>query len=86
MVIGMISYRPLWILLATRKLKNADVARMAGISRTTLTKLTNDYAVNLDIIDRLCSSLNCQTGDVTEYVPGPQPHPVGKGSGTPVKD
>jgi len=30
---------------------------------------TNEY-VSLEVIDKLCAALNCQPGDLFEYVPG----------------
>jgi len=69
----MISYKPFQKLLIDRGLKKKDIINTAGISNATVAKLnTNDY-VSLEIIDKICSALNCQPGDLLEYLPGPVP-------------
>lgn len=50
-------------------MKKQDIMQMTGISKATMAKLnTNDY-VSLEIIDKICSALNCQPGDLIEYIP-----------------
>jgi len=66
----MISYKPFQKLLIDRGLKKKDIINAAGISNATVAKLnTNDY-VSLEIIDKICAALNCQPGDLLEYLPG----------------
>ncbi len=65
-----ISYKPLLKLLIDKDLKKQDLAKMAGISKVTLAKLSKNDPVSLDVIDRICAALNCQPGDLLEYVPG----------------
>lgn len=65
----MISYKPFQKLLIDKGLKKQDVIRAANISNATMAKLnTTDY-VSLEIIDKLCAALNCQPGDLLEYIP-----------------
>ena len=65
----MISYKPFQKLLIDKGLKKQDVIKQANISNATMAKLnTNDY-VSLEIIDKLCAALNCQPGDLIEYIP-----------------
>lgn len=65
-----ISYKPLLKLLIDRNMKKKDIMFLAGISKNTMAKLsTNDY-ISLEVIDKLCAVLNCQPGDLLEYVPG----------------
>jgi DNA-binding Xre family transcriptional regulator len=61
-----ISYRPLFILLASRGLKKTDLLTLAGISRGTLARFAKGEPVTLDVIDKLCKVLKCQPGDVLE--------------------
>ena len=48
-------------LLGERKLKISDVTRDTGINRGTLTRLYHETAerVELDVLDALCTYLNC---------------------------
>ncbi|CVK17537.1 helix-turn-helix domain-containing protein [Sporomusa sphaeroides] len=65
----MISYKPFLKLLIDKEMKKQDIMQLTGISKATMAKLnTNDY-VSLEIIDKLCAALNCQPGDLIEYIP-----------------
>jgi DNA-binding Xre family transcriptional regulator len=65
-----ISYKPLFVLLASRGLKKTDLLTMAGISRGTLARFAKRESVSMDIINKLCKALDCQPGDIVEYVKG----------------
>ena len=39
------------------------------MSESTLQKFRNGELVSLDNIDRLCKILDCQPGDIMEYIP-----------------
>ncbi|MFW6027023.1 MAG: helix-turn-helix domain-containing protein [Candidatus Woesearchaeota archaeon] len=65
----MISYKPLMKLLIDLEIKKTELAERIGISSATLAKFnTNDY-VSLEVIDRICEELDCQPGDIIEYIP-----------------
>lgn len=66
----MISYKLFQKMLIDRSLKKQDVMKAAGISNATMAKLNTNQYVSLEIIDKLCAALNCQPGDLLEYVPG----------------
>lgn len=61
-----ISYKRLWKLLIDRDIKKKDLARMAGISISSVTKLTNNENVTTDVLLRICSALNCDLSDILE--------------------
>ena len=42
--------------------------KVAGITSTTLARLSKNQTVNIEIIDRICCALHCQPGDLMEYV------------------
>jgi DNA-binding Xre family transcriptional regulator len=64
-----ISYRPLFVLLASKNLKKTDLLALIGISRGTLARFAKGEAVSLDVIEKLCAYFACQPGDIMEYVP-----------------
>ncbi len=68
----MISYKPFQKMLIDRGLKKQQILKMAGISNATMAKLNTNEYVSLEIIDRLCSALNCQPGELIEHIPGPK--------------
>lgn len=64
----MISYKPFLKLLIDRDLKKQDVLNLTGISKATMAKLSTNEYVSLEVIDKLCAALNCQPGDLLEYI------------------
>lgn len=59
------------ILLAEKGLKITDVSRETGISRTTLTSLSNNYSkgVQFDTVNELCNYLNTTPDKLLSYIP-----------------
>lgn len=64
----MISYKPFQKMLIDRGMKKQQVLIDADISNATMAKLNTNSYVSLEIIDKLCKALNCQPGDLIEYV------------------
>lgn len=58
-------------MMGERKLKIADVARMTGLHRNTITLLYEETAarIDLDAIDKLCEVFGCRVGDLLEKIP-----------------
>ena len=63
----MFSYKPLWKLLIDRGIKKRDLVPLANISRSTLYHLDCGDRVSLDVLDKLCTVLNCQIEDILEH-------------------
>ena len=70
---GKISYERLWMRFKQAGLSTYEIRKRGIISEATLTKLRqNDYIggnVTTDAIASLCAALNCQPGDIMEYIP-----------------
>jgi len=64
-----ISYEPLWHLLIKKKLIKTDLVRIANLSPNTVAKLSKNQYIDVRTLERICAALNCQPGDVIEYVP-----------------
>lgn len=63
-----LSYNRMWKLLVDKKMSKADLRKAADIAPNTMTKLRRDETVNLAILDRICETLDCDFGDIMEYV------------------
>jgi DNA-binding Xre family transcriptional regulator len=63
-----ISYRPLWILLASKELKKTDLMELVKLSPATIAKLSKNQPVDGKILQRLCEYFDCQPGEIMEYV------------------
>ncbi len=58
------SYNPLWKLLVDKGLNKSDLRELAGISKTTIARMTQGKPVNLSVLDKICNTLNCTLSDI----------------------
>ena len=65
-----ISYNKMWELLIDKNMSTADLRKIANIAPNTMTKLRRNESVNLAILSRICAVLQCDFGDIIEYIPG----------------
>ena len=63
-----VDYTNLRIQLAKKNMTNADLRRKTGISTAILTKLNKGEYVAMSVLDRICKALDCNLGDVAEFV------------------
>lgn len=61
-----ISYNKLWKLLIDKNMKKKDLQRLSGISSATITKLGRNENVNTEILQKICTALECDICDVME--------------------
>ena len=64
-----ISYNKLWKLLVDKKMSKADLRKAAGIAPNTMTRLRRDEEVTLTVLNRICSTLEVDIGDIMEFLP-----------------
>ncbi len=58
------------VMMAKRKMGLTELAGKVGITLANLSILKNNKAkaVRLETLDAICKTLNCQPGDILEYV------------------
>jgi DNA-binding Xre family transcriptional regulator len=61
-----ISYKKLWKLLIDKDMKKKDLREAAGISTSSMAKLSKNENVNTDILVKICKALNCDIADIME--------------------
>ena len=64
-----VSYKKLWKLLIDKDMMKKDLRAMTGVSTTTMSRLSKDENVSMDVIEKICTVLNCDVGDIMEFVP-----------------
>lgn len=64
-----VSYKKLWHQLLDRSLMKKDLEKLAGISSSSITKLGRDEYVNLEILQKVCTALQCDVTAVMEMGP-----------------
>lgn len=62
----MLNYTKLWLLLESRGMKRTDLKQI--MSANTLAKLGKNEVVSSAVIEKICGFLNCQPGDIMEYI------------------
>ena len=62
----MMKYYKLFILLDKRGMKRTELLKV--ISSVTLAKLGKGESVTTDIICKICDFLDCQPGEIMEYI------------------
>ena len=63
-----VKFEKLFSLMKKRGLSTYRIRQENIISQSALTALSNDRSVTTDTINKLCKALNCQPGDIMEYV------------------
>lgn len=59
------------VMLAKRKMSSGELAEKVGITQANLSilKTGKAKAVRFSTLESICEALNCQPGDILEYVP-----------------
>lgn len=64
----LVSYKKLWKLLIDKDLRQKDLARLAGVSTSTITKMKNNENVTTGVLMKICQALHCRVEDIMEFV------------------
>ena len=62
------NYSRLWKLLIDRKLNKTNLRELAGISTGTLAKLGKNEYVSTEVLDKICTALDCEVVEILEFV------------------
>ena len=65
---GDVSYKKLWKMLIDRDMKKKDLMKAAGISATSIAKITRGENIQTALL-RICRILNCDFADIMEINP-----------------
>lgn len=59
------------VMLAKRKMSVTELSERVGITMANISILKNGKAeaIRIDTLDKICRALDCQPGDILEYVP-----------------
>ena len=66
---GDIIFKKQWMLLIDRDMNKQDLRRVAKLSSSSVSKLSEGMNVNTDILVRICNALECDISDIMEMVP-----------------
>jgi DNA-binding Xre family transcriptional regulator len=60
------SYDKLWKLLIDKKMIKKDLMTEASVTSSTMAKMGKELPVSLEVLGRICKTLNCNIGDILE--------------------
>lgn len=63
-----VTYKPLFKLMIDREMKKKDLQNATGISASSISKLSRDEYVSMDVLAKICSVFQVQFSDVVEIV------------------
>lgn len=64
-----ISYKPLWHQLIEKDIKKMAFKKMIGFSNGTLSRFGKNEPVSMEILEKICLTLNCRIEEVVEILP-----------------
>lgn len=65
----MISYEKLWNLLHERNIPKTYLVKNKVVVGQSYYNLTKGKSMTMDTLNSICRYLNCQPGDILEYIP-----------------
>ena len=65
----MIKYYKLLNVLNRREMTKEELRIKLNLSSATIAKISKNEFISLRVINDICKFLNCQPGDIMEYVP-----------------
>ena len=66
-----VSYKKLWKLLIDKDMKKKELEQQAKVSHYAVSKMYRGENVTIDILERICKTLDCSLDDIVEFVPDP---------------
>lgn len=64
-----VCYNKLFKLLIDKNMKKTEFSKAAGISANTLAKLSKNDYVSMEVLVKICRTLECTPNDIMEVLP-----------------
>ncbi len=64
-----VSYKKLWKLLIDRDMRKKDLQIAAGLSSSSIAKLSKNGNFSMDVLIKVCIALSVDFSDIMELVP-----------------
>lgn len=65
-----------------KRIKKTELAKMADISQTTLAKLSKNQYVSMDVLVKICDSLDCTFDEIIELIKVAEDETIDMNGGT----
>lgn len=64
-----VCYNKLFKLLIDKNMKKTEFRKAVGISQNTLAKLSNNENISMDVLVKICRTLNCTVDEILDITP-----------------
>ena len=62
-----ICYDRLFHMMIDKKITNAQLKELTGVSANIITRLKRNEYISLESIEKICKTLNCSVDDILEF-------------------
>lgn len=62
-----ISYGKLFKILQDRQIKKTELKEKTKLGWSTISKISNNREVSMEVLKKICEFLNCDIGDIVEF-------------------
>lgn len=62
-----VSYKRLWKLLIDKEMTKGELSTSARIATSTVSRMSRNEYVSLEVLERICKTLNCDIRDIIEF-------------------
>lgn len=63
-----LNYNKLWKLLIDKNMNKVTLKEVTGMGPSTLSKLTKNKRVSMEVLEKICKELDCNIGDIVDYI------------------
>lgn len=63
-----VTYNKLWKLMIDKGINKTQLRTQAGISTNAMAKLGKNESVQIEVLNKICTTLNCGVDDILEFV------------------
>lgn len=63
-----VCYDKLWKILIDKKMKKYQLREQAHISSNSVAKLSKDEFVSMEVLMKICETLDCNIGDICDFL------------------
>ena len=63
------NYNKLWKQLIDKNINKTELTNLAGITTNAMAKLGKNEYVRIDVLEKICTTLDCKLDDIVEFVP-----------------
>lgn len=73
-----VSYNKLWKLLIDKEMSASNLRKATDIAPNTMTRMRKNQEVSLTVLERICHCMQCDFGDIVEYIEDDSKKEVGE--------